>query len=291
MKAILASAASLALLAVAATPAAASDGPDVRVKNAVARMVVIVEDRADIAVEIEPGAAGLPAPRVTRRGNDVRIEGELGRGAIRNCEGSNGPARQPGEGATVQLRRQGRMNMSAAPLIVVRTPRDVDVSIEGGAVFGAVGRGASSISLGNGGCGDWTVANTDGRLELSLAGSGDMWAGTSGALEVSLAGSGNIATGATRDLEAAIAGSGNITVARVDGPVEASIAGSGNVTVRGGGVGAVEASIAGSGDVRVEARVASVEANVVGSGDVYVQAVSGTVSQSVMGSGRLHIGQ
>ena len=291
--AVAATAASIVILTLAAAvPAAAADGPEVRVRNAVARMVVIVEDRADVAVEIEPGAGGLPAPKVTRRGNELRIDGDLGRNAVRNCQGATGPARQPGDGASVEVRRHGRIALSAAPLIVVRTPREVEVNIEqDSAVFGAVGRGARSISLGNVGCGDWTVANTDGRLELSLAGSGDIWAGTSGELEISVAGSGDIAAGATRDLEASVAGSGDVAVARVDGPVEASIAGSGNVLVRGGNVAHVEASIAGSGDVQVNARVASVEGSIVGSGDVRVQAVTGSVSQSSMGSGRVIVGQ
>ena len=47
------------------------------------------------------------------------------------------------------------------PQVVIRTPRDVNVDA-GGAVFGSVGRSAS-LDLGNAGCGDWTIANVDGR--------------------------------------------------------------------------------------------------------------------------------
>jgi len=290
--AVAATAASIvALTAATAAPAFAADGPEVRVRHAVARMVVIVEDRADVAVEIEQGGSRLPAPKVTRRGDEWRIDGDLGRNAVRNCQGASGPARQPGDGASVEVRRLGRVALSAAPLIVVRTPRHVEVNIEeDSAVFGAIGRGATSVSLGNVGCGDWTVANVNGPVELSLAGSGDIWAGASSSLEVSLAGSGDIVSGATRDLEVSIAGSGNVTASRVDGPVEASVAGSGNVLVNGGNVGTVEASIAGSGDVRVNARAASVEGSIVGSGDVHVQSVAGSVSQSSMGSGRVVVG-
>ena len=289
--AVAATAASIVALTFAAAPASAQDGPEVRVRHAVARMVVIVEHRADVAVEIEQGGSRLPALKVTRRGDEWRIDGDLGRNSVRNCQGGSSPARQPGDGASVEVRRLGRVALSAAPLIVVRTPRAVDVNIEeGSAVFGAIGRGATSVSLGNVGCGDWTVANVNGPVELSLAGSGDIWAGTSSSLEVSLAGSGDVVSGATRDLEVSIAGSGNVTASRVDGPVEASVAGSGDVLVNGGNVGTVEASIAGSGDVRINARVASVEGSIVGSGDVHVQSVSGSVSQSSMGSGRVIVG-
>lgn len=279
----------LAGLAVA-VPASAKEGPELRLRDTVARVVVIVEDRADVAVEVQQGSAGLPPVRVSRAGDELRIDGGLGRNAIRNCSGGAPMPRQPGDGASVEVRGKGRVPMSAAPLIVVRSPRHVEVNIERGAVFGAIGRGASAISLGNAGCGDWTLANTSGDLELSLAGSGNIWAGESANLEVSLAGSGDITAGATRSLEANLAGSGNITAARVTGPVEASIAGSGNVIVRSD-AGPVSASIAGSGDVSVRGRASSVEASIMGSGNVNVGSVAGSVSRSVMGSGTVNVGR
>lgn len=292
--AVVATAASIAVLGVAAlaAPASAADGPEVRIRHSVARMVVVVEDRADVAVEIEGGAAGLPRPTVTRVGNEVRIDGGLGRNAVRNCQGAGAVTRQPGDGASVEVRGKGRVALSAAPLILVRTPRHVDVNVEeDSAVFGAVGRGAESISLGNVGCGDWSVANTTGALDISLVGSGDVWAGSSGTLEVNLAGSGDVVAGATARLSASIAGSGDVTAVRVDGPLEANIAGSGNVSVRGPVTGAVDANIAGSGDVSIGGSAGPVSASIMGSGDVRIRGTAGPVSQSSMGSGRVHIGQ
>lgn len=296
MKFAIASAVSLvALAAIAVGPAAAKDGPSAKIEHAVARVVVIVEDRADIAVEIEQGTSGLPALEVRRRGDDVLIEGGLrggmfGNNSIRNCRSGAGGTRQPGEGASVEVRRVGTINMADAPLIVIRSPRAVDVSVESGAVFGAVGRGASSIDLGNGGCGDWTVANTSGAMSLALMGSGDMRAGTSDRLEANIMGSGSIRAGSTRALEANVMGSGDINAARVDGPVEANIMGSGTITVAGGSVGAVEANIPGSGEINIPGTAASLEANIMGSGDISVGAVTGAVSHSVMGSGEVKIG-
>ena len=275
MKLVIASAAAIAAALVAAGPVAAKDGPSVKIEHAVARVVVIVEDRADIGVEIEQGASGLPTVRVRRRGDDVIINGGLRGGpfgnhnAIRNCQSGPESARQPGEGASVEVREVGTVNLANAPLIVIRTPRAVDVGVESGAVFGAVGRGASSIELGNGGCGDWTVANTDGTMSLSIMGSGDMRAGTSSRLEASIMGSGDIHAGATGRLEANVMGSGDISAARVDGPVEANIMG--------------------SGDINVPGTVTNVEANIMGSGDINVGGATGAVSQSVMGSGNIVI--
>ncbi len=310
--AVVATAASIAVLGFAAmaAPASAADGPEVKVRYAAARMVVIVEDRADVAVEIEGGSANLPRPTVTRVGNEVRINGELGRNPIRNCRSGPATARQPGDGASVEVRNHGRVDLSAAPLIVVRTPRNVDVSTQDSAVFGSVGRGANRIELASGGCGDWTVANTTGHMELAVGGSGSIRAGTSASLEASIGGSGRINAGATGDLDASIGGSGTVIVSQAWGQVDASIGGSGDIRVGGGNprsvdasiggsgdiviqgdAGPLDASIAGSGNVTVTGTVASLDASLVGGGDVRVGRVTGSVSQSVMGGGRVRIGQ
>jgi hypothetical protein len=158
--------------AVLSDPTQAKASPEVEIKDAVARVVVIVEDRADVAVEVTQGNTRLPKLQVRRRGDEIQIDGGLGgrrfNDAIRNCRSGPADARQPGDGASVEVRDLGRINVSDAPLIIIRSPRDVNVSA-GSAVFGAVGRGARSVELSNGGCGDWVVANTDGSLDLSSA--------------------------------------------------------------------------------------------------------------------------
>jgi len=301
--------AALAGTAAAAVPASAQEGSEIQVRRAAARMVVIVENRTDIAVEIAPGTSGLPLPTVTRVGKAIHIEGHLGRNPVRNCRSGPATARQPGEGASVEVRGHGRVDLSSAPLIVVRTPPGIDVSTEASAVFGSIGRGATSIDLASGGCGDWTVANTAGSLDLSIGGSGNIRAGTSASLSARIGGSGQIVAGAAGDLDAAIGGSGTIIVAAVTGPVDASIGGSGDIRVNGGrptavdasiggsgdiiiqgDAGPLEAAIAGSGNVTVTGTVASLNASLVGGGNVTVGRVTGNVSQSVMGGGRVRIG-
>lgn len=283
---ILAAVSAAALTGLAAAPASAAD---VEIRDAVARVIVIVEDRQDVGVEVTQGRSALPAVQVRRNGRDVRIDGGLGRNAIRNCASGPSDARQPGQGATVEVRRVGRVRLDDAPMIVLRMPRDVDLNA-GGAVYGAVGRGARSIELGNAGCGDWTVANTDGQLSLSLGGSGSIRAGTSSALEASLGGSGSISAGATRSLEAAIGGSGDINVARIDGPAEVAIGGSGDVTIRDGASPSFEVAVAGSGNVRYGGSTRDLDVSIVGSGDVRVGAAD-NVSRSIMGSGSVHVGR
>jgi hypothetical protein len=297
MKPIIASAAIIAATALAVPAfAQAGQGPEVEIDNAVARVAVVVEDRTDIAVEIEQGTSDLPALGVTRNGDDIRIDGGLrrrglfsGGGSIRNCR--SGPdSGQPGSGASVEVRDVGRVNLSDAPLIVIRTPRAVKVDASG-AVFGSVGRGAASVELANGGCGTWHVANTEGPVSLSVGGSGDMRAGTSTALEASIAGSGSASAGATGSLEVSVAGSGDVVVARADGPTDISIAGSGDVIVRAGAAPRLSISIAGSGDVTFGGVAGDVDVSIAGSGDVSVDRATGSVSRSVVGSGDVRIGR
>jgi hypothetical protein len=294
--AVYAAASAAVLTAFAALPAAAQEA---EIRNAVARVIVIPEDRTDIAVEITQGSADLPRLTVERRGDKVRIDGGLGRrrsmlqfnnDSIRSCNNGRADARQPGEGATVEVAGKGRIRLEDAPLVVVRTPRDVDVN-SGSGVYGAIGRGARSVELGAGGCGNWTVANVDGRLEIGVGGSGTVRAGTSRSLEASVGGSGSILTGATGGLEASVGGSGNIVVAGVDGPAEVSIGGSGDVNIRGGRASTLEVAIAGSGNVRFDGVANSLEASIAGSGDVRVAEVTGPVSRSIVGSGEVRVGR
>lgn len=290
-----ASAAVLAAIA-AAQPAAAQEA---EIRNAVARVIVIPEDRADIGVEITQGSADLPQLTIERRGDKVRIDGGLGRrrsmlqfsnDSIRECNNGRADARQPGEGATVELAGKGRIRLEDAPLIVLRTPREVDVS-SGSGVYGSIGRGARSVDLGAGGCGNWTVANVDGRLEIGVGGSGTVRAGTSRSLEASVGGSGSIFAGATGDLEANVGGSGNIVVANVNGPVDVSIGGSGDVSIRGGRASNLDVAVAGSGNVRFDGTAGSVDASIAGSGDIRIADATGPVSRSIVGSGEVRIGR
>lgn len=295
MKPVITSAVIAAVAAMAA-PAFAKDGPEVEIDHAVARVAVIVEDRADIAVEVEQGTSGLPAIQVTRVGNEVRIDGGLRRrgflnrrDSIQECRSGPDNAARPGDGASVEVRDHGRINISDAPLIVIRTPRQVNVSASG-AVFGSVGRGASSVDLGASGCGYWNVANTEGPVSLSIAGSGDMRAGTSASLDISIAGSGSASGGVTRELDVSIAGSGDVAVARIDGPMDVSIAGSGDVVVRDGTSPEVSISIMGSGDVTFGGVAGDVDVSMAGGGDVTIARATGAVSRSIAGSGDIRIG-
>ena len=274
---------SLAVLAAALAAAGAVQAePSVKIKDAVARVVIIPENRPDVKVEFLTTNASLP---LTIRNEDgkVVVDGGLRMSRINGCNSRNGKT-------WVKVRGVGEVAYDNIPQVAIRTPLDVRVGA-GGAVFGDIGR-SDSVELANAGCGDWTIANTRGKLEVSQAGSGDTRTGSASSAEISIAGSGDVSTQAIGgDLEVNIAGSGDVSAASIGGKLEGNIAGSGDITVAGGRSRAVEVSVMGSGDVTFKGEADEVEISVMGSGDVRIAKVNGRVQKHVAGSGDVIIGQ
>ncbi|WP_340644452.1 DUF2807 domain-containing protein [Phenylobacterium sp.] len=260
--------------------AGAANAATVEVRDAVARVVVIPEDRQDIRVEFLTTNPSLPL-HVRSLGGKTIVDGDLDR-KIKNCHGGGGKAR-------VYVAGIGDVAYDDMPQIVVRMPRDAKVEA-GGAVFGSVGKTAS-LELSNAGCGDWTVGNVAGKMSINVAGSGDTYTGVSGEAALRVAGSGDVRTQAVNGaLEVSVAGSGDVSVASISGPLTVKIAGSGDVSVRGGKATEVNTSVAGSGNVEFGGEAGSLKARIAGSGDVHVKAVTGEVSKAIVGSGRVSIG-
>lgn len=270
----------LVLAAGAALIGGAAQAASVEIKDAVARVTVIPENRSDVRVEFISTNPRLPL-EVRTLGSRTIVDGDLDR-KIRNCSGHGKPS--------VHVSGVGNVGWDDMPQIVVRVPRDADFSA-GGAVFGSVGR-AASLDFGNAGCGDWTLANVDGRLRVSQAGSGDVRAGSAGEAKIRMAGSGDIATAGIRGpVEIDVAGSGDVSVGSVQGALDVKIAGSGDVKVLGGHATAMMVSIAGSGDVDFDGTADSLKARVAGSGDIHARQVTGEISKSILGSGAITVGE
>ena len=279
MRALLILAASAASLGFAGTAAA---DPSVKIKDAVARVVVIPEARGDVKVEFLTTNRSLPL-EIRQRGSETVVDGGLRLNRINGCNSVMGKV-------VVHVRGVGDVKWEDIPQVVIRTPLNAEIGANG-AVFGSVGR-TDSLELGNAGCGDWTVANVKGKLELSQAGSGDAKTGSAGSAEINIAGSGDVTTQEIGgDLEINIAGSGGVKAASVAGALEANIAGSGDVTVSGGRSRSVDISIMGSGDVDFGGVAQKVDVSVAGSGDVRIAHAEGPVSKSVAGSGEVIIGR
>ncbi len=274
----------LATILMAATAALSLGGParaaSVEIKDAVARVTVIPEARGDVKVEVIAANPRLPLQVRVVRGRTI-IDGRLDR-RIRGCDGT-------GQAVVAHVLRLGDVAWRDMPQVVVRTPRDVDIDT-GGAIWGSIGRSAS-LSLGNAGCGGWTVGNVAGAMRISQAGSGDTRTGSAGSAKIRVAGSGDIrATDIRGGLEVDVAGSGDVTVASLSGPLEVHVAGSGDVRVDAGRATSMDVALMGSGDVSFGGVAGSLKARIAGSGDVRAHAVRGPVAKTVVGSGRVRIG-
>ena len=260
--------------------ASAASAASVEVKDAVARVTVIPEDRSDIKVEMLTTNPSLPI-EVRTMGDRVIVDGRLGH-RIRSCHSDNGKPK-------VHVSELGEIAWADMPQIVIRTPKDVHVGA-GGAVYGSVGK-SDELDLSNAGCGDWIVANVAGRMKLNIAGSGDTHTGSAGETHMRIAGSGDVRSQAiTGSLEVDVAGSGDVTAASASGPIDVKVAGSGDVKVGAGHVPSLTVTIAGSGNVVLDGVADTLKARIAGSGDVKVKQVTGSVSKMVLGSGSVTIG-
>lgn len=254
--------------------ACAANAAEVKIENAVARVVVVAEQRSDISVEIDRGTAQLPPLKVQRSGDRVAIDGGLA-SRIRGCHtalsGLRGrTAENPPATLRVNVVGIGQVALSEAPVVRLRVPDDAIV-IGGGATFGRIGS-TSRLEFHNHGCGDWTIGDVSGRLKIVEKGSG------------------NVTARSGRNIEVAMIGSGDVTIGRAAGSGEVNIIGSGDVRIEQGQLAALEADITGSGDVRFDGQSNALDASATGSGTIYVARVTGPVNRRVGGSGDIRIG-
>jgi hypothetical protein len=255
--------------------------PAVEIRGAAARVTIIPRAQATIDATLVHADARLPI-RIRRVGDRLYVTGDVGR-QIRSCAVAGGA-----RGVSVWGR--GMIAYDQLPQLVIRAPMAVRI-IAGEAVFGEIGKSAS-VDFTNLGCGDWVIADVQGRLRLNQAGSGALRTGSAGSSDLSVAATGGVSTGDIRGgLKAVSSGSGNIAVAQVSGPVDARVAGSGDIDLAGGAVGAMTVSIAGSGAVRLRGTAQSLKVSIAGSGDVTVTRVVGTVSKQVFGPGAVRVGR
>jgi hypothetical protein len=128
---------------------------------------------------------------------------------------------------------------------------------------------------------------------IALSGSGNIMGegkfSSDGPLQISVSGSGNIkmAFNAAQLVSMSIAGSGNIQLAGKAETAEASISGSGNADCGNLQVDHAIARISGSGNVNIFANK-SVKANISGSGSVVYKGAATDIESHSAGSGKVH---
>lgn len=266
--------------AAAALSAGAAEAASVEIKDAMARVTVIPEDRADVKVEVTRASRELPLV-VRQEGGRTVVDGGLHR-RIQDCDGMDSEA-------SVKVRGLGRIGWEEMPQVVIRTPRKVSLSA-GGAVSGVIGRSAS-LSMRSSGCSAWTIADVSGEAELDQSGAGRIRMGQAGRLGVRLSGAANIAATRVRGLDARISGAGNIQVQDISGAMDARVSGVGQVRVAEGRASTLRASVSGIGQVSFGGQADSLDASISGLGSVKVRQVNGPVRKSVSGGGRVSVGE
>lgn len=268
-----------AATAAAAGAASAAEAPAVELRDLVARVTVIPEDRADIKVELLATNPKLPV-KVTTEGARTVVDGGLAR-RIRDC-------RMGAAHPTAWVRGVGRVEEQAMPNIAIRVPRDVVLS-SSGAVHGAVGR-AGSLTLRDSGCSAWTLADVAGEATIHESGAGSVRMGSAGRLDLELSGAAKIhAVRARQGLDAALSGAGDVEVEDMGGPLQAHVSGIGKVKVANGRATSVRASVSGVGGVEFGGVADTLDASISGLGSVRVKNVTGAVSKSVSGAGHVTI--
>lgn len=271
----------MALAAGAALVGGSAQAASVEIRQAVARVTVVPEDRDNISVEVTRPNPDLPLG-IEVRGDRTIVDGGLGR-KIRNCHGE-------GERASVSVRGVGKVGWDEMPQVVIRTPRAVSITTSG-AVQGAIGR-SSGLELHNSGCSNWTIADVAGDALIHESGAGSVRMGASEHLAVRLSGAANIhAVQAREGLDAQLSGAGDVRVDRVSGPMEARVSGVGHVKVADGAASTLDASVSGLGGVDFGGSAEVLRASISGMGSIRVKAVSGPVSKSVSGLGHVTVGE
>lgn len=273
---------SMAILAASAAAwAGAAQAASVEIRDAVARVTVVPQDRADVKVEIIKAHPELPLSVETTAGRTI-IDGGLRR-KIRDCNGM-------GERPSIRVRGVGKVPYDDLPQVVIYTPKSVDVTA-GGAVQGAIGRSAM-LKLRNSGCAAWTIADVAGAAHIHQSGAGGVRMGAAERLDVQLSGAGNIRATRVRQggLEAQLSGAGNVRIAEVSGPVNARVSGVGQIDVDGGRVSQMRATVSGIGQVEFAGSAADLDASISGLGSIRVKEVTGSVTKSVSGGGSVRIG-
>jgi hypothetical protein len=269
----------LAASAAALVSAGAAQAASVEMRDAVLRVTIIPEDRADVKVEVVRANPKLPLD-IRTRGDRTVIDGGLAF-RIHECHGSGADRR-------VSVTGVGDVAWDAMPEVVIHTPKAVAAE-SSGAVFGSIGRSAS-LDLEESGCSGWTIANVEGAATIHESGASTVKMGGAGRLDTRISGAGKLYATEVKGLDVIVSGAGMVRVGQLDGPLTAKVSGTGHIDVLDGRASAMRASVSGIGSVEFGGAADSLDASISGMGSIRAKAVKGPVTKSVSGAGHVSIG-
>ncbi len=263
-------------------------GPQIELRDMIARVVVTPEDRSDIDIRVRYGAAKVPTLMVSQRGNVTVLNGHMSTpprgGGFALHINVNDDSDVSSSNGTVYISGLGKVNISDLPLVYVRVPANAVVK-DSAYIFGRVGP-SRSLDFTLNGSGEWMFEPVSGPLNIISNGSGTLTATSAGDSIVDIMGSGDVKLGQTRNLKIALAGSGNLTAGNA-GDVQLQNQGSSDVTL--GNVGSLRASLNGSGDLSLNGVNGGFNIVNNGASDIHAVRVNGPVMLDLSGSGDVQI--
>lgn len=297
----------------------------VELKNMVARVHIIPENRDDVDIKVRYGNARVPTLLVSRKGDTIILNGQINTDLPRG--GFKMTIKVQGDPNSKSFRfvvpNQGHMNMSDAPEVFIRVPNDARIK-EDGIIYGDVapsqnleiiscGQGvwkldtvkdtlsivscgstdfqaerAENILINGSGSGDFYITKAI-RLKANMTGSGDMVIDSARSVEIVNSGAGDNHINSANEAFLKLSGAGDVSLQRMIGPLRIESNGNGDVHVDTL-LGPVVINMAGSGDVTIEdGKVPSIEIKGYGSGDVRFGGMTDAVTVDSYGSGDVYV--
>lgn len=165
-------------------------------------------------------------------------------------------------------RSGGYKDLEDYPSLNITAPDDVHLVVRNSVIFGeASDIGSADLELSS--CGDLTIGNIDGPVDLDIRGSADFTGGNTGPAIISVRGSGDVELGDVKSAEIDLSGSGDIELGGVKGPLILDTRGSGDFEA-----GTVKGDLVyegrGSSDFQVDSVFGKIAIDVSGSSDVSI---------------------
>lgn len=264
------------------------DGPQVELRDLVARVVVTPEDRNNVDIRVRYGSVKVPTLMVSQRGNTTVLNGHLSSGkqaphfSLRIDV--NDEDQVSSQGGKVYISGIGKVDIADLPLVFVRVPANAVIK-DSAYSFGRVSP-SRSLSFTMNGSGEWMIEPVNGPLNVINSGSGRISVASAGDSIVDNMGSGDINLGTVRSLQAVLTGSGNFVVDE-SGNTFLQNQGSGDVTLTH--TAGLKVQLNGSGDLSLGAVMGALNVINNGSSDISAERVGGPVSLDISGSGDVSI--
>ena len=262
-----------------------SDGPQIELRDLVARVVVTPEARSDIDIKVRYGAAKVPTLMVSHRGNVTVLNGHLDTPEKSMDFRINfSKTHEQTVVGSVDIAGVGNVAVSDLPLVLVRVPENAVVK-DSGYVFGRIGPSKSLDFVMNGG-GDWVVDPVSGPLNVISSGAGNIRLSNAGDSIIDSMGSGDISIDSAQGLKVALSGSGNFSAANA-ADTELQNQGSGDVDLSH--VRNLKVELNGSGDLSLSSVNGAFTLINNASSDVTVGKIYGPITLNLSGSGDIGI--